>query len=92
MSSLAGGAARPPLEKAPCSTYPRLALEDLFVVVADTAWKGKRSKELEERIVSLLSQALGKPGWEVFVKLDEIISKLAARADARLAWQGRYPI
>ena len=33
MSSLAGGAARPPLEKAPCSTYPLTGVELLEKLV-----------------------------------------------------------
>ena len=70
---------------------PDLALEDLLVILADTAWKGKRSRELDDQVVAALSAATGAPAWDVFLKLDTILEALAADADPRLAWHGRFP-
>lgn len=67
-----------------------LPLEDVLVVLADTIWKAKRSKELDDRAVALIAAGSGAPAWDVFMRLDGILARLARDADARLAWQGRF--
>jgi hypothetical protein len=68
-----------------------LALEDLLVVVADTIWKGKRSKILEDAVTAAITAATGTATWEAFMQLDSILENIAAKADDRLEWQGRFP-
>ena len=67
-----------------------LDVEDLLVVLADTAWKGKRSKALDDRLAAVIAKATGRPAWEVFLALDDVIADITADADARLAWHARY--
>jgi hypothetical protein len=67
-------------------------MEDLIVALADNCWKGKRVDELESLVVSQIALATGKEPWEVFSALDEIIGKLASKADARLAWQAQFSV
>ncbi|MEQ0562909.1 HD domain-containing protein [Amycolatopsis sp. NEAU-NG30] len=66
---------------------PDVTLEDLLVSLADKVWKGKRVPGLEERVAGLL----GGPRWETFLALDDELERLAAGADARLAFQASYP-
>ncbi|MEV7040154.1 phosphohydrolase [Amycolatopsis sp. NPDC051061] len=66
---------------------PDVAVEDLLVSLADKVWKAKRVPDLEDRVVA----RLGGPPWETFMALDDELSRLAAEADSRLAFQGSYP-
>jgi putative nucleotidyltransferase with HDIG domain len=72
------------------ATIPDARLEDLLVALADNCWKGKRVDELETKTVSLLSSPSGKPMWDCYAELDDILTSLAADADARLAWQSGF--
>ncbi len=65
-----------------------LALEDIVVALADTCWRGKRDEELESRLASFIAGLQGIEKWEAFLALDEIVAKIAAHAEERLAWQG----
>jgi putative nucleotidyltransferase with HDIG domain len=56
-----------------------VSLEDLVVALADNCWKGKRVDALENRMVETLSQATGKPEWELLLR---------ARRDSRIAGTG----
>lgn len=69
-----------------------LPLEDLLVVLADTAWKAKRSKEFDDRLVAVIADASRAPAWDVFMRLDGLLSKVAKGADDRLAWQGAFSV
>jgi hypothetical protein len=64
-----------------------VTLEDLLVSLADKVWKGKRVPELEQRVAT----RLGGPAWETFLALDDELERIAAGADARLAFQAAYP-
>ena len=64
-----------------------VTLEDLLVSLADKVWKGKRLPELEQRVAA----RLGGPAWETFLALDDELERIAAGADARLAFQAAYP-
>jgi putative nucleotidyltransferase with HDIG domain len=70
---------------------PGLAIEDLLVAIADNCWKGKRSSKLEEKAVEVISIRAHREAWEVFAELDDILQRLAADADERLAWQAQHP-
>jgi hypothetical protein len=69
-----------------------LDVEELLVVVADTVWKGKRDKGLDDAVVAAIARATRQPTWQVFMTLDAMLEHLAKEADARLEWQGRFSI
>lgn len=68
-----------------------LALEDLLVVLADTAWKAKRDQALDDALANAISTQTKQPAWEVFMSLDSIVADIAETADDRLQWQARFP-
>lgn len=65
-----------------------LKIEDLIVILSDKIWKGNRINELEERITTEIAKILNIDYWDVYVKLDTIISNIILGAGARLSWQG----
>lgn len=67
-----------------------LAVEDLLVALADSAWKGQRNTELEARLAARIARCSGAQDWEIYLALDEINEATASRAEDRLAWQGRF--
>jgi hypothetical protein len=69
-----------------------LMMEDLFVSLADNSWKGKRLAELESLIAERIADKTGKEVWNIFMILDDVLQKLAEKADERLAWQAQFPI
>jgi len=69
-----------------------LDTEELFVVVADTVWKGRRDKGLDDAVVSAIARATAQPTWQVFMTLDQILERIARDADDRLAWQARFSV
>lgn len=69
-----------------------LDLEDLLVVLADTAWKAKRVKALDEALSERIARLTGTETWDAFMVLDGILEEVAADADRRLEWQGRFAI
>jgi HD domain len=71
-----------------CWTRPSATVDELLVSLSDQVWKGKRVPELEHRVI----EATGRTPWEAFLDLDDILSRLAADADARLAFQNSYPV
>jgi hypothetical protein len=64
-----------------------LRIEDLLVALADKIWKGKRIDELEERLTKKIADSLYADYWDVYTKLDEIISDIVIGADKRIRWQ-----
>ncbi|MDX3641379.1 HD domain-containing protein [Streptomyces sp. MB09-02B] len=73
-------------------TEPGTGIEDLLVSLADKVWKNKRVRELEDLVVGRLAEASGRPGWEEFLALDDLLDPLGAGADHRLAFQASYPV
>jgi putative nucleotidyltransferase with HDIG domain len=71
------------------ATMP-VELEDLLVSLADKVWKAKRVQDLEEMVVARL--AGDRPTWEVFMELDDELTRIATGADDRLAFQATYPV
>lgn len=67
-----------------------LPIEDLLVSLADHIWKGKRQEELESRIVAKIAERTGSEAWGVFDCLDQLLVKIAADSEERLAWQQRF--
>ncbi|GIF96269.1 HD domain-containing protein [Catellatospora citrea] len=72
--------------------YDGLSIEDLLVVLADKVWKGKRVPELEDEVTARWCAASGEQPWEAFLRLDDLLERLARDADARLAFQSRHPL
>lgn len=68
-----------------------IEVDDLLVSVADKVWKAKRVPDLEQLVVDRLAAASGQQPWQVFLDLDDHLDRLAAGADARLAFQNAYP-
>ncbi|MEV7551088.1 hypothetical protein AB0N89_15820 [Amycolatopsis sp. NPDC089917] len=60
--------------------------------VADKVWKAKRVTDLEQLLVDRLAAASGQPSWEVFLALDDLLDRIAADADGRLAFQASHPV
>ncbi|WP_416969014.1 HD domain-containing protein [Streptomyces sp. 4F14] len=71
---------------------PEAGPEDLLVSLADKIWKNKRVTDLEDLVVAELSRACGRPVWEVFLRLDETLTRIGEAADSRLAWQAAHPV
>jgi len=69
-----------------------LQLEDMLVVLADTCWKGKRDKALDDAVVRVLTAASGVAAWDAFLKLDDILTALARDADKRLEFQALFAV
>ncbi|MFG2054525.1 HD domain-containing protein [Micromonospora sp. NPDC048930] len=67
-------------------------VDDLLVGVADKVWKGKRVGDLEDLVVDRLAAVTGRERWSVFLELDEILDRIAADADRRLAFQATHPV
>ena len=65
-----------------------LKIEDLIVCLSDKIWKGKRVNELEERITNEISELIQTDFWDVSMKLELILEKIAIGSDDRIAWQG----
>lgn len=63
---------------------PEVALEDLLVALADSLWKGKRSGELERRVIEAVATSAGKGRWDVFTPLDDAFETIAAGGQDRL--------
>lgn len=60
-------------------------VEDLLVALADKLWKGKRDEGLEQRIVTVVAERIGRPTWDVFDRVDAICDNVAAGGAERLA-------
>ena len=67
-------------------------VEELLVTLADTVWKGRRWAGLEERVAERLAAAEGLAVWEAFMRLDDLLTRIADGADGRLAFQARFPV
>ncbi|WP_295621549.1 HD domain-containing protein [Chamaesiphon sp. GL140_3_metabinner_50] len=61
------------------------SFEELIVALADNLWKGKRNRELEDRVIGKVARMLGKDYWDVFGCLDDKFEEIAASGDLRLA-------
>ncbi|MEV6950478.1 HD domain-containing protein [Streptomyces sp. NPDC051183] len=71
---------------------PDVSLEELLASTADKVWKGKRVPELEDLLIGRLVGVAGGERWEVYLRLDELLGRLAEGADARLAFQAAHPV
>ncbi|MBE1487775.1 HD domain-containing protein [Plantactinospora soyae] len=70
---------------------PAMSTEELLVSLADKILKGRREPGLETLVVGRLAVAGNEQPWEAFMRLDDVLDGIGAEADARLAFQARYP-
>ncbi|MFD3998177.1 HD domain-containing protein [Streptomyces sp. NPDC058548] len=73
-------------------TAPDVMLEDLLVSTADKVWKNKRVPELEDLVLTRLTQASGRERWEEYLALDDVLGGIGDGADQRLAFQAAFPV
>ncbi|MFJ4523301.1 HDIG domain-containing metalloprotein [Streptomyces sp. NPDC088810] len=73
-------------------TAPGTGVADLLVSLADKVWKNKRVPELEDLVVARLAGADGRPAWQWFMELDEVLTAIGEGADRRLAYQTSHPL
>ncbi|MEV7023014.1 HDIG domain-containing metalloprotein [Kitasatospora sp. NPDC093558] len=71
---------------------PGVTVEELLVGLADKAWKNSRVRDLEDRVVERLATATGREPWEVFLALDDLLTRIGDDAPRRLAVQAEYPV
>jgi hypothetical protein len=71
---------------------PEIRTDDLLVSVADKVWKGKRVTDLEQLLVARIAAVTSQEPWQAFMNLDDILARLAADADNRLAFQASHPL
>ena len=67
---------------------PERTLEELLVSLSDLVWNGIRNNELEEFTIKRIAERTQTDFWDVYMKMDAIISEIAAGADERLSYQG----
>jgi hypothetical protein len=60
------------------------SLEELWVALADTLWKGKRNSQLEELAISRLAKQAHRDYWELFIQMDNCFERIAADGHFRL--------
>lgn len=70
-------------------TRPDIRTEDLLIALADKIWKAKRVPDLEDLVIDRLADT---DRWAAFLRLDDLLQRLADGADARLAFQSAHPI
>ncbi|AFU02680.1 hypothetical protein [Nocardia brasiliensis] len=68
------------------------ALDDLLVSLADKVWTGQRVPALEQLVVRRLVAMCEAEPWEVFLALNDELTRIAAYAGQRLAFQAGYPV
>ncbi len=71
---------------------PDSQLEDLLVALADKIWKGKRDGDLEQALTQLIHKCSGEQLWDVWLRLDDILSAIAEGSDECLVWQAEYDV
>ncbi len=70
--------------------WDALALEDLWVQLADTCWKGKRRRALEERIARMTAARLEEDFFTCLLWYEDFLEQVSAQAEQRLMWQGSF--
>lgn len=75
-------------------SQPDSTLEDQLVAVADKVWKGKRVRDLEDRLVERIAVDARQERWETFLALAlaQLLTGLADRSEARLTFQNDYAV
>jgi HD domain len=66
--------------------------EDQLVALADKIWKGRRQEDLEQLLIERIVAATGDEPWNVFMRLDDLLNRIAAQAEGRLSFQARFAV
>jgi hypothetical protein len=66
--------------------------EDQLVALADKIWKGRRQEDLEQLLIQRIVAAVGDEPWNVFIRLDDLLNRIAAQAEGRLHFQGQFAV
>ena len=66
-------------------------IDDHLVALADTSWKGKRDRALEQHVAAELAAHQGQDMWIVFLAIDDLVECIATTAEQRLIWQAGFP-
>ena len=61
------------------------SFEELVVALADNLWKGKRYRELEERVIAKVARMSMQDNWYIFVSLDDRFEEISRGGDLRIA-------
>lgn len=61
------------------------SIEALIVAFADKLWKGKRTQELEDRIIQYVVDARKEDFWSAYSSLQQCFDNIADDAPKRLA-------
>lgn len=64
--------------------------EDQLVALADKIWKGRRQEDLEQLLVQRIIAATGDELWNAFMRLDDLLNRIAAQAEGRLHFQAQF--
>jgi putative nucleotidyltransferase with HDIG domain len=67
-------------------------IEDQLVALADKIWKGQRQEELERLLVQRIVATTGDEPWSAFMQLDDLLSRIAERAEGRLHFQEQFAV
>ncbi|MBN1208332.1 MAG: HD domain-containing protein [Myxococcaceae bacterium] len=66
--------------------------EDQLVALADKIWKGRRQEDLEQLLVQRIVTATGDEPWSAFMRLDDLLNRVAAQAEGRLHFQAQFAV
>jgi len=66
--------------------------EDQLVALADKIWKGQRQEDLEQLLVQRIAAATRDEPWSVFMRLDDVLTGIAAQAEERLSFQAQFSV
>jgi hypothetical protein len=66
--------------------------EDQLVALADKIWKGQRQEDLEQLLIQRIVAATGDEPWNVFIRLDDLLNRIAAQAEGRLYFQDQFAV
>ena len=70
----------------PGSAHEQAGYELLLSQGIDAKW-ARFARRLDR-----LTVASGQSPWEIFMALDDVLDRIAAEADGRLAFQARHPV
>ncbi|MGW4893098.1 HD domain-containing protein [Kitasatospora sp. NPDC004240] len=71
---------------------PGVSVEELLVSLADKAWKNSRVQGLEDLVVARFAESGGREPWDVFLTLDDLLTRIGDDAPRRLAVQAAHSV
>jgi hypothetical protein len=66
--------------------------EDSLVALADKIWKGARVEALELKVTQHIARQCQQEMWDIYIKLDDLLTAIAQESDARINWQTRHSL